>query len=112
MRDQNVDRRVPWYKLGACRGMDTDLFFPGRGEKTPDEVVEACSSCTVRKECETAGQAEFGVWGGFSERARRRTRRVRRKAAEEKSASADPLHEDDPSPAGERASRLDSSSAA
>ena len=80
MRDQDLDRSVPWYKLGACRGMDIDLFFPSRGEKTPDEVVEACSSCVVRKECEEAGRAEYGIWGGLSERARRR--RVRKKGTE------------------------------
>ena len=68
-------RSVPWYKLGACRGMDTDKFFPDRGERISDEVLEACSSCIVREECETAGLREFGIWGGLSERARLRLRR-------------------------------------
>lgn len=86
--EQDVARPVPWYELGACRGMDIDLFFPGSGEKTPDEVVEACSSCIVRKECEAAGQTEFGIWGGLSERARRR--RVRQEdAVGEKSTGRD-----------------------
>ena len=74
-QNQNGGRSAPWYELGACRGMDTDMFFPHRGEKVPDEVLEACSSCIVREECETAGRREFGIWGGLSERARRRMRR-------------------------------------
>ena len=109
-QNQNVGRSVPWYTLGACRGMDTDMFFPERGERVPDEALEACGSCLVREECETAGLAEYGVWGGLSERARRR---MRRKAAEEKKrTSSGPPHEDDPILAGEGAPRPDSSSAA
>ena len=87
-QERDADRDVPWYKLGACRGMDIDLFFPRSGEKTPDEVVEACNSCIVRKECEAAGQSESGIWGGLSERARRR--RVRQEdAVGEKSTGRD-----------------------
>lgn len=55
--------------------MDVNLFFPVRGEKVAEEVVAACDSCTVRRECGEAGRREFGIWGGLSERARHRTRR-------------------------------------
>lgn len=109
------DMSVPWYEQGACRGMDVALFFPGRGEKIPDEVEEACRSCVVRKECEAAGLEEFGIWGGRSERARRRVRRVgvRRRRAEEKGhADADPLPRNDPSAAGPGTPQPHSSTAA
>lgn len=64
-----------WQERAACRGMDTNLFFPVRGEKVAEEVEAACDSCSVRRECGEAGLREFGIWGGLSERARRRTRR-------------------------------------
>ena len=112
-QSENEGRSVPWYELGACRGMDTNMFFPHRGEKVPDEVREACGSCIVREECETAGLAEFGVWGGLSERARRRIHQVRRRGAEKNGVAAGlPQEYDDPTPAGEAASRPDGSSAA
>lgn len=110
--EQDEGSSLPWYERGACLGMNPNLFFPKRGEKIPEEVAEACSSCIVRKECETAGLGEYGIWGGLSERARRQ---VRRRAAKEQSIDDAPTHEDDlsnPSPAGEGATRADTSSAA
>jgi WhiB family transcriptional regulator, redox-sensing transcriptional regulator len=69
--------------LGSCRGMDPDVFFPDRGESlSPAKAV--CAECIVRDEClEFAlDQGErFGVWGGTSERERRKLRRARREAA-------------------------------
>ena len=66
--------------LGSCRGMDPDIFFPDRGESlTPAKTV--CADCIVRDEClEYAldNRERFGVWGGTSERERRRLRRARR----------------------------------
>ena len=68
--------------LGSCRGMDPDIFFPDRGESlAPAKTV--CGECIVRDEClEFAldhGE-RFGVWGGTSERERRKLRRARREA--------------------------------
>ena len=69
--------------LGSCRGMDPDIFFPDRGESLrPAKAV--CEDCIVRDEClEFAldNRERFGVWGGTSERERRRLRRARRDAA-------------------------------
>jgi WhiB family redox-sensing transcriptional regulator len=69
--------------LGSCRGMDPDVFFPDRGESlAPAKAI--CAECIVRDEClEFAlDQGErFGVWGGTSERERRKLRRARREAA-------------------------------
>lgn len=72
-----------WQDRAACQGVDPDLFFPERGEST-EEAKEVCRGCTVRSEClELALQngEKFGIWGGLSERERRRVRRQRAKAA-------------------------------
>ena len=66
--------------LGSCRGMDPEVFFPDRGESlAPAKAI--CADCIVRDEClEYAldNRERFGVWGGTSERERRRLRRARR----------------------------------
>lgn len=67
----------------ACAGADTDLFFIERGESN-GPAREFCRSCPVIEECQTfalARPAELGVWGGMSERERRKLRRDRRRAA-------------------------------
>ncbi|MEM7323501.1 MAG: WhiB family transcriptional regulator [Actinomycetota bacterium] len=66
-----------WYVDGACRGLDPDLFFPERGESTADAKA-VCAGCVVRAEClewALATRERFGIWGGTSERERRRLRR-------------------------------------
>mgnify|MGYP000160797370 CR=1 FL=1 len=64
-------------------GVDPDLFFPERGASTR-EAKEVCRGCIVRLECLeyalTNGE-KFGIWGGLSERERRRLRRQRALAA-------------------------------
>jgi len=69
--------------FGACRGVDPDVFFPDRGESL-EPAKAVCAQCAVRDECLEfallAGE-RFGVWGGTSERERRRIRRDRRIAA-------------------------------
>jgi WhiB family redox-sensing transcriptional regulator len=74
---------VAFMALGACRGVDPDLFFPDRGESL-EPAKRICSECVVRDEClehALASGERFGVWGGTSERERRRLRRTRRTAA-------------------------------
>ena len=64
---------------GACVGMDTALFFPGRGESCgPAKAV--CAGCVVREECgefALAAGIREGIFGGLSERERRKVRRER-----------------------------------
>ncbi len=71
-----------WRDDAACRGLDTELFFPGQGESIM-EAKQICSSCPVRVECADyaldSGQ-RFGIWGGTTERDRRRERGRRRAA--------------------------------
>jgi hypothetical protein len=62
---------------GACQGMDSAVFFPGRGEKISDEAVKACGSCPCQAQClDWAVQHEsVGYWGGTSEKTRRAMRK-------------------------------------
>ena len=72
-----------WQDRANCLGVDPDLFFPERGASTR-EAKEVCRGCEVRAEClEFALQngEKFGIWGGLSERERRRIRRQRAQAA-------------------------------
>jgi WhiB family redox-sensing transcriptional regulator len=68
-----------WQERANCLGVDPDLFFPERGASTR-EAKSVCGSCEVRAECleYALDHAEkFGIWGGLSERERRRLRRQR-----------------------------------
>ncbi|MFI5041458.1 MAG: WhiB family transcriptional regulator [Acidimicrobiales bacterium] len=71
---------VPDWKARAnCMGVDPDLFFPERGMSTR-EAKEVCRGCVVREDCleyALANGEKFGIWGGLSERERRRIRRAR-----------------------------------
>ena len=73
------DLDTRWKDLSNCLGVDPDLFFPERGASTR-EAKEVCRGCEVRVDClEYALQngEKFGIWGGMSERERRRIRRQR-----------------------------------
>jgi WhiB family redox-sensing transcriptional regulator len=68
-----------WQDQANCLGVDPDLFFPERGASTR-EAKEVCRGCVVRNDClEYAldNGEKFGIWGGLSERERRRLRRQR-----------------------------------
>lgn len=63
-----------WYELAACRGANAELFYPARGETTR-HAKAVCARCEVWDECLIVGIAEkHGIWGGKSERERRRLR--------------------------------------
>lgn len=67
-----------WQSRGACVGIDPDLFFPERGTSL-DDPKAVCRDCPVRADClawAIANGEKFGVWGGCSERERRRLRRT------------------------------------
>ena len=68
-----------WQDFANCLGVDPDLFFPERGASTK-EAKSVCGGCEVKMEClEYALRhgEKFGIWGGMSERERRRIRRQR-----------------------------------
>lgn len=79
---QKVQKVVPagddlaWQSLANCRGMDAELFFPTRGGDVRD-MKAVCFECEVREECleySLKNGEKFGIWGGKSERERRRLR--------------------------------------
>ena len=69
-----------WVDEAACKGMDTDKFFPPRGENQEHEgAVAVCHTCPVRQECLRANIGEvMGIWGGTSGRERLRIRNAER----------------------------------
>ncbi len=82
-----------WHRQANCLGVDPDLFFPERGASTK-EAKGVCRGCEVRLECleyALRNGEKFGIWGGLSERERRRIRRQRalaRRAAAAREATA------------------------
>jgi WhiB family redox-sensing transcriptional regulator len=69
-----IDEERPWVVFGACREADGDVFFPVTKEDV-DKALAICATCPVRLEClEYALEARerYGVWGGMTEKQRRR----------------------------------------
>ena len=66
-----------WQDRALCAQTDPEAFFPEKGGSTR-EAKRVCRSCEVRAEClEYALEHDerFGIWGGMSERERRRLKR-------------------------------------
>lgn len=74
-----------WRKRAACRGIDVEIFFPESDDEADVEAAKAvCEVCPVRQTClehALAFREREGVWGGATERERRRILRQRRKSA-------------------------------
>lgn len=72
-----------WNSRAACRGLDPIIFFPATDEEA-GPAKDVCGACAVREACleHALGVREReGVWGGCTERERRRIIRRRRRAA-------------------------------
>jgi WhiB family redox-sensing transcriptional regulator len=74
-----------WRKRAACRGLDNEIFYPSSDEDfDAAEAKEICAECPVRQAClehALAHREHEGIWGGMTERERRRIIRQRRKSA-------------------------------
>ena len=72
-----------WRQHAACRGVEPDIFYPASDEEA--EVAKAvCAVCPVRQPCleyALSSRERDGVWGGATEKERRRILRQRRKTA-------------------------------
>lgn len=76
--------RPPWMARAKCRGVNPELFYPNRGGESvavADRAKQCCNGqdggppCVVRMACleyALANRERFGVWGGKSERERKR----------------------------------------
>ena len=66
----------PWMAEALCAEVGPDMFFPEKGGSTKD-AKRVCAACDVRLQClEYALKRDehFGIWGGVSERDRRKMR--------------------------------------
>ena len=84
LRPQVVDDDNPlsWQTDALCAQTDPEAFFPEKGGSTRD-AKRICTTCEVKAQClEYALQNDerFGIWGGLSERERRRLRRSSKSA--------------------------------
>ena len=71
------DAELSWQERALCAQTDPEAFFPEKGGSTR-EAKKVCQSCEVRAEClEYALEHDerFGIWGGLSERERRKLKR-------------------------------------
>lgn len=74
-----------WRNQAACTGIDSDIFYPASEDE--NEAIEAkaiCALCPVQDTClEHAlnSREREGIWGGTTERERRRIQRQRRRPA-------------------------------
>ena len=86
------ERDETWRRDAACRNHPTELFFPstrGRlrtsrrlvsvGQLQEVAALDVCATCPVREECleYALDRDEVGVWGGTTDRDRRRIRKAR-----------------------------------
>lgn len=72
-----ITEERPWMVFRACRDAEADLFFASTKEDQR-QALAICASCPVRVDClEYALEARerFGIWGGMTEKQRRRLSR-------------------------------------
>lgn len=70
------DSPLSWQADALCAQTDPEAFFPEKGGSTR-EAKRVCDSCEVRAECleyALENDERFGIWGGLSERERRKLR--------------------------------------
>jgi len=68
---------LAWQSDSLCAQTDPEAFFPEKGGSTRD-AKRICTSCEVRSRCldyALENDERFGIWGGLSERERRKLRK-------------------------------------
>lgn len=85
----------PWMGKALCAEVDNDLFFPEKGGTTaPAKAI--CARCPVSAECldyALTHEERFGIWGGTSERERRKIAAALHQASQQQQQ---PLREETP----------------
>ena len=72
-----TEEELTWHERALCAQTDPEAFFPEKGGSTR-EAKKVCVSCEVRAECleyALENDERFGIWGGLSERERRKLKR-------------------------------------
>jgi WhiB family redox-sensing transcriptional regulator len=65
---------LSWQDAARCAEVDPEIFYPERGESARP-AKQVCQGCEVRAAClafAVDNGIAFGIWGGLSERQRRR----------------------------------------
>lgn len=68
---------LAWQSDSLCAQTDPEAFFPEKGGSTRD-AKRICTSCEVKARCldyALENDERFGIWGGLSERERRKLRK-------------------------------------
>lgn len=68
---------LSWQQRALCAQTDPEAFFPEKGGSTRD-AKKVCVGCDVRSECleyALMHDERFGIWGGLSERERRKLKK-------------------------------------
>jgi WhiB family transcriptional regulator, redox-sensing transcriptional regulator len=78
---QDFYEDTTWMESALCRHLSPAIFFPsdGAGVQVAQQI---CQDCPVRVACleyALANRIEHGVWGGASERQRRRILKARQR---------------------------------
>lgn len=76
--DPDENAAPSWQERALCAQTDPEAFFPEKGGSTR-EAKRVCTGCEVKGECleyALARDERFGIWGGMSERERRRLKRA------------------------------------
>ena len=79
------DAALPWVDRSACRGLDATIFYPDPDDEVGTErALAVCGGCDVQEHClehALSLREHTGIWGGATERDRRRILRRRRRSA-------------------------------
>jgi len=73
---------LEWMARGRCTNVPPEVFFPSDGVGV-EIARRICADCPVKEPCleyALAERIDHGVWGGTSERERRRILKARRGA--------------------------------
>ena len=86
LRPPHLPSPPQWTELAECQYTDPEIFYPEEGGSARIRYAAAkktCRDCGVRAECleyALANDERYGVWGGLSERERRRLQGQRKEA--------------------------------
>lgn len=73
----DVTGEQDWQERALCAQTDPEAFFPEKGGSTR-EAKRICQVCEVKDACleyALAHDERFGIWGGLSERERRKLKK-------------------------------------
>lgn len=77
VRRADTEDPLAWQADALCAQTDPEAFFPEKGGSTR-EAKKICALCPVRAQCleyALKNDERFGIWGGLSERERRKLRK-------------------------------------